>query len=292
LFLFFATNFIIRNLVVWRVPKSLARPTWGSKYVELWKVGTWGPFPTSNTRRGVEGHARSPGIRLRRGTSIISLESASKTNHKRVSSHSGTPLGVGTSHMHLDSLDSPRPGLGGSHHLPPYSIFYDFLPHLHPNGSFSRDSQSGVPKLFRFGLLGLWTLITPRPKLRLKRGLNQSCSSLRELSNAMSHSFSRCREEVDSRLLVVESQTASLTPGRSFAHNLGCKCPNGTCEAILGIYISRPFHWYKEKLNARCFGSWTRALNFRESRRTLTSHFWGCEFHLHTYPKVGLRHRL
>jgi len=27
-------------------------------------------------------------------------------------------LGVGTSHGHLDSLDSPRPGLGGSHHLP------------------------------------------------------------------------------------------------------------------------------------------------------------------------------
>jgi len=23
-----------------------------------------------------------------------------------------------------DSLDSPQPGLGGSHHLPPYSILY------------------------------------------------------------------------------------------------------------------------------------------------------------------------
>jgi hypothetical protein len=29
-----------------------------------------------------------------------------------VSSHSGTPLGVRTSHGQLDSLDSPRPGLG------------------------------------------------------------------------------------------------------------------------------------------------------------------------------------
>jgi hypothetical protein len=50
---------------------------------------------------------------------------ASKTNHKRVNSHSGTPLGVGTSHGHLDSLDSPRLGLGGSHHL---SILYSSLP--------------------------------------------------------------------------------------------------------------------------------------------------------------------
>jgi hypothetical protein len=34
---------------------------------------------------------------------------------------------------------------------------------------------------------------------------------------------------------------ASLTPGPSFAHNLGYRCPNGSCEAILDIYTSRPF---------------------------------------------------
>jgi len=77
------------------------------------------------------------------------LESASKTNHKRVSSHSGTPLGVGTSHRHFDTQDSPRSELGGSHHLPPYSILYNTPWGLHPNGSFSRDSQVGVPKLSR-----------------------------------------------------------------------------------------------------------------------------------------------
>ncbi len=32
-----------------------------------------------------------------------------------VSSHSGTPLGVGTSHGHFGPQDSPRPGFGGSH---------------------------------------------------------------------------------------------------------------------------------------------------------------------------------
>ncbi len=170
------------------------------------------------------------------------LESASKTNHKRVNSHSGTPLGVGTSHGHFDTLDSPRPELKGSHHLPQYSILYSSSPRLHINGSFSRDSPGGVPKLSRVGVSGLWELIFPNYQLRLERGLNQSCSSPRELSNSMSHSIIGRREEVDSRLLVVGSKIASLTSGLFFAHNLGYRCPNGTCKAILDIYTSRPFH--------------------------------------------------
>jgi hypothetical protein len=40
---------------LWRAPKFLVRPTWGSKYVELRKVGTWGPFSTSNTKGGKRG---------------------------------------------------------------------------------------------------------------------------------------------------------------------------------------------------------------------------------------------
>jgi hypothetical protein len=66
-----------------------------------------------------------------------------------VSSHLGTPLGVGTSHEHFGPQDSPRPGLGGSHHLPPYSIFCNASLRLQPKGSFSRDSQVGVSKLSR-----------------------------------------------------------------------------------------------------------------------------------------------
>jgi hypothetical protein len=51
----------------------------------------------------------------------------------------------------------------------------------------------------------------------------------------MLHSFFRRQGQVDSRLLVVGSQTANLIPGPSFAHKLGYKCPNGSCEAILDI---------------------------------------------------------
>jgi len=141
----------------------------------------------------------------------------------------------------LDSLDSPRARLGGSHHLPPYSILCVSPPHLHLNGTFSRDSQSGIPKLSRFGLLGLWAFITFRSDLWLGQGLKQTRSSPWELSNGLLHSTCTHRDQVDSRLLVVKSQTTNLTPGPSFAYNLCCRCPNGSYEAILDIYTSRPF---------------------------------------------------
>jgi len=178
---------------------------------------------------------------------------ASKTNPKLVRTHFAPFWCWDKPRATLDSLDSPRPGLGGSHHVLPYSIFCVTLWEPHLNGTFSRDSQGGVPKLSRVRLPGLWALISPRSDLRLEWGLNQSCSSSRKLSNALSHSFCQRWEEVDSWLLVVGSQTTNLTLGPSFAHNLGCRCPNGSCEAILDIYTSRPFHWYKEHPNARCF---------------------------------------
>jgi hypothetical protein len=82
----------------------------------------------------------------------------------------------------------------------------------------------------------------------------------------MSYAQIGCREGIDSRLLT--SGTANFTPGPSFAHNLGCRCPNFQCEGILDIYVSRPFQRHQEHPNARCFAPCCRALNIRESRRT------------------------
>jgi hypothetical protein len=175
-----------------------------------------------------------------------------------------------------DSLDSSWPRLEGSHHLPPYSIICNSPRRLHSNGTFSRDSQGGVPKLSRFGLSGLWASITSCSDLRLGWVLKQSCSSLWEISNALLHSSYKHWIWVNSRLLVV---------GLSFARNLGRRCQNGSCKAILDIYTSKPFQWYKEHPNERCFHPCNQALSFRESRKTLSSHF--CP---RTYPKVGLRH--
>jgi hypothetical protein len=62
-----------------------------------------------------------------------------------------------------------------------------------------------------------------------------------------------------------------LTPGLSFAHNLCFRCPNGSCEAILDIYTSRPFQWYKELFKARRFDPCNRALKIRESFRDSNS---------------------
>jgi hypothetical protein len=146
------------------------------------------------------------------------------------------------------------------------------------------------PEIVLVGLPKLWKLITPDCRIRSQRGLNQSYNPRRKLSNAMSHSQIGCREEVDSRLLVVGSQTASLTPDPSFAHNLGCRCPNDQCEAIFDIYVSRPFQWNQKQLYARCFGPCCRDLNIRESRRILNPQLWECWASPPHLAKVGLRH--
>jgi hypothetical protein len=121
------------------------------------------------------------------------------------------------------------------------------------------------PETIPVGVSRRWELITPDCKVGSWRGLNQSCSPRGDLFNDMSHPQIGCRQEVDSRLLVGGSQTASLTPGLSFAHNLGCRCPNGQCEAIFDIYASRPFQWHQECLNANSFGPCCWTLNIRES---------------------------
>jgi hypothetical protein len=148
---------------------------------------------------------------------------------------------LGRATGNTDTQDSPRPGLGGSHHLPPYSIFCSSPRRLHPNGYFSRDSRAGIPKSRQMGLPQLWSPITLRADLGSRCGLKQSCSSRRELSNAVSHSRIGHREEVDSRLFVLGSQTGSSTSGPSFGHNLCFRCSNEPSEPILDIYASRAF---------------------------------------------------
>jgi hypothetical protein len=172
----------------------------------------------------------------------------------------------------------------------PYNTLCASPSHLHPNGTFSQDSQSGVPKLSRFGLPGLWVFITSHPDLQLGWDLNQNYSSPWKLSNGVLHSTCTHRNQVDSWLLVVGSQIAILTFGPSFNHNLCCICPNGSCKAILDMYTVRPFQRYKEHLNARCFDPYNWVLSFQKSRRTPKSHFWECEWRPHISFKVGLRH--
>jgi hypothetical protein len=129
----------------------------------------------------------------------------------------------------------------GNHHLPPYSIFYVSPQGSHPNGILSQDSQMGVPKFPKLGLLQLWGPVTLCADLWLGWGPKQSCSPCWELSKNMSHATYTQGSRIDSQLLVVGSQIANLTPSLSFGHNLCFKCPNESYEHILDIYVSINF---------------------------------------------------
>jgi hypothetical protein len=141
----------------------------------------------------------------------------------------------------LDSQDSPWPELGGNYHLPPYSILCACPRDRHPNGILSRDSEMRVPKFSELGLPRLWGHRTFSADLQLRWILKQSCSPRREFSNGMSHVTFTQGNWGDSRLLMVESQIANLTPVPSFGHNLCFRCPNGSCEPILDIYVPISF---------------------------------------------------
>jgi hypothetical protein len=80
----------------------------------------------------------------------------------------------------------------------------------------------------------------------------------------MSHATCMQGNLGNSQLLVVSSQTANLTPNLSFSHNLCFRCPNGSSEPILDIYIPKAFQWYKELFKPLSFDSCNRLLRIRE----------------------------
>jgi hypothetical protein len=84
-----------------------------------------------------------------------------------------------------NSQDSPWPGLGGNHHLPPYSILCAWPWNQHPKVILYQDFQVGIPKFPKLELLWLWRPITLCVDLRLKWGLKKSCSPCWELSYDM-----------------------------------------------------------------------------------------------------------
>jgi hypothetical protein len=152
----------------------------------------------------------------------------------------------------------------------PYSILCTSLQGSHPNGFLSQDSHLGIPKLPTLGFLRLWGLITLCVDLRLRWCLNQSYSPRQEFSNGMSHATCMQGNLVDSWFLMVKSQTANLSSNPSFGHNLCFRCPNGSCEPILDIYVSIAFQWYKKLVNEMGFDPYDRTLKIWESTGTPT----------------------
>jgi len=194
--------------------------------------------------RGVEGRARSPGIRLGRGTRLSSLNLHPKPTIKglvHIREHLWV-LGQATGTLMHKTYHGPNSGEATTfpHIVLSAPLHGDYIQMALFPETPKLESQNCL-EIIPVGVPGLWELITPDYKVRSQQGLNQSCIPRRDLSNAMSHSQFGGLKEIDSRLLVVRSQTANLTPGPSFAHNLGCRCPNDPCEAIFDIYASIPF---------------------------------------------------
>ncbi len=121
----------------------------GPNYVKERKQLELGATPSYQHQKGQRGRVEALGLDQEEGQAIHSLEPASNQPTSwlvHILEHlwcQDKPWAT------LDSLYSPQPGLGGSHHLPPYSIICapPWVPH--PNGFLSQDSQVGVPKLSR-----------------------------------------------------------------------------------------------------------------------------------------------
>jgi len=202
------------------------------------KLRLGGTFPTSNSRKGVEGQIGSPGIRLRRRFSRSSLNLHQNKPPTWLVHIPGHPWVLGQVTGTLDHETHHGPDSGEAitflHIVFSAPRFGDYIQMALFPGTPKLESRN-CPEIVPGGVLGLWELITPDCEVWSRRGLNQTCSPRRHLFNDVSHSQFGGRKEVDSRLLVVGSQTGSLTPGPSFAHNLGDRCPNGQCEAIFDI---------------------------------------------------------
>jgi hypothetical protein len=153
---------------------------------------------------------------------------------------------------------------------PFYNIFCASSQGPDPNGILSWDSQMGVSKFPKLGLLQLEGPIILCANLWLGCGSKQSFSLHQELSNGMLHATYTQRNQVESGLLVVGSQIANLTPDLSFSYNLCFRCPNGSCEPILDIYVSISFQWYKELSNPMVFYPYNHILKIWESIGTPT----------------------
>jgi hypothetical protein len=103
----------------------------------------------------------------------------------------------------------------------------------------------GIPKFPKLGFPRFWGRITCCADLRLRWGLKKGCIPCFKNSNNMWHATCMQVNWGDSWLLMDASQIDNLTPDPYFGHNLCFKYPNGSCEPILDIYVSRSFQWYK-----------------------------------------------
>ncbi len=93
----------------------------------------------------------------------------------------GPPLVLGRATGNTDTQDSPRPGLGGSHHLPPYNILQTSPRGPHSNGFSLSGLPSESPEMEPTGTLAILGphnfASRPRIEVRSKSKLQLSSRS-------------------------------------------------------------------------------------------------------------------
>jgi len=160
----------------------------------------------------------------------------------------------------LNSQDSPWPGLGGSHHLPPYSILCASSWGPHPNDIF----PSGNPEIVKVGTLmtlGAYNF-SCRPRVEMK-----SKAKLYALSRAFQWYVASCLHASKSGWFLTfngRELNCQFDSRPFFGHNLCLKCPNGWCEPILDIYVLISFQWYKK--THQSIGFWPLQWLFEHSK--------------------------
>ncbi len=136
--------------------------------------------------------------------------------------------------VNTDSQDSPWPGLGKNHHLPPYNILCAWPQDLHSNVILSWNSQVGVSKFSKldshnFGAHNF--VCKPLIEMSFQAKLQPLLRTFQQYVALHLHA------RKSGRFLTF----SGLTLDPSFGYNLCLKCPNGSCKPILDIYVLRAF---------------------------------------------------
>jgi hypothetical protein len=134
---------------IWRAPKSRGEThlrVSQSQVAEIWNLEARSRFPTLERGRGSSWEPRDS---TRKSDLVDQARICTKQTTEWLVHIPGHPLVLGQATGTSDHKTHHGPDSGVCHHHTPYSILCDALWGLHPNGTNSRDSQVGVPKLSR-----------------------------------------------------------------------------------------------------------------------------------------------
>ncbi len=143
-----------------------------------------------------------------------------------------------------NTQDSPRPGLGGSHHLPPYSILCSSPRGPHPNG-FSLPGLPGFPGGSpKIAPTRTPATLEPHNFARRRRIEVRSKAKLQLSSRAFQWYVARCLQLSKSGRFPTffwsGVKLAVRLPTPSFVHNLCFRCPKSNASPFQASTFQEP----------------------------------------------------